>query len=305
MTPKEFFGIDPRDFKNLSIEEKKDFVHKVVTNKDNTIRTHCVLYSEESGITITLDDMIKAKGEEQAETMILDLLEKANYEADILDLGGLQDLVEKCAAGNATKEEEMMVKAILADKLKDKIADIHTEYISFFFKMSLDTIGYLQKESPIPVTIAQFIVAMSTAIIGSLVTSEDSSMHNDSFKEPDQIIPALSTIANDIEDCLNKHLWGDEDDRPSVEMQLAGLMTYLEKFTIQNESKFAWGNVKEIAKFFGMEGELLADNDYEDLEAKARETNNGNAESVNYSFSNKSDDTESTLSSIIEPNIYN
>jgi len=232
----EFRPMSSDEIKNLSTEEKKEFVRALLSESSHVT---AAFIDPETGKSYNFSELVEAKGEEEAIDIIIKVLESSSTKTMALTGEQVNELLSKARKGECTEDELDMLKMILSSsKLED------TDFMQFqesFMAMLLDLTNYAQKEIGYKPSLYDVVTPISILTTVSGLLSETSSIHKYAHMSPPALTNMVNQLGKDIYDTWKASCTSEVDK----ELVILGLFHLIEKLAI--ECSVELHDAKEIA----------------------------------------------------------
>lgn len=233
----EFRPMSAEEIKNLSIEEKKEFVRTLL---DKSSHVSAAFIDPETGKSYDFSALVEAKGEEEAIDIIIKALESTNTKTIALTGEEVNELIAKAKKGELTEEEEMMLKMVMSSSnLRE--SDF-MQYQESFMTMLLELTNYAQKERGYHPSLYDVVMPISVLATVNGLISESSSLHKYAHMSPQGLTSMTSQLGKDIYDTWKASCTSEVDK----ELVILGLFHLIEALSIECSIKIH--DAKEIAE---------------------------------------------------------
>lgn len=266
------------DFSTMTPEEKKDFVHQMLTSgatKDGLVKA--VLFDKAQGKIIDVGTMIDRLGMDKVEELLLSTMEQADCQVSALSKDEFHTIVEKCIAGTATEEEKDLARMVLHSMRNSMSFDAKEATITCAIHTLLDMMHFVGKKG-YNVEYEDFLNAISTMMLGSMLNTPDGAISHLVYVGPEQVLNIQREIGDDIEKALMESIW--KDSTPAPEYILLGLMAYMQKVITNakenNSASMTFIKPQLIADFFGIDCHFDDSDDDQEKNEDENGSNDGN-----------------------------
>jgi len=253
-------------FSALPHDRQKEIVHTLLINPDkrNNIKTMIVaIGKDDESQRLDIDALIENEGIEAAEDLLINIMSSSACSTHMLDANAIDELMEKVRNGTATKEEKCIAEQIMGEMMT-AMNGTH-EFITILTQIILDLMHYVNETGLHVSHINDIIVGIYLLSIGIMCNNPKSVMYKHKDNTPSQNLAIGEQIAQDIQKCLEEHLWKDTD--VPAEYKTLGALKYIEKVSAGNPGMFG-NDVKAIANFLGLEHDFIS---AEEINSKAKE----------------------------------
>ena len=185
--------LSPDEFKNLSSEEKKEYVRKLIHSE--AAEVHAAFYNPVTGETVDAKGLVEEVGEEEALDIITRALESCDITPTKLTGEDIKKLLEKAHRGECTEEELVMLDFIKSHILESG-DDVQfqkafmEEFVGLLY-FSQESVGYNPKISDL---LTATIILLTTS--GTL--SENGPLSKYRIQDAGMITDMCGQIADDI-----------------------------------------------------------------------------------------------------------
>lgn len=231
--------LNPEEFKNLSFEEKKEFVRKLVHLEAADVKAAFV--NAKTGQSVSVKELAEEIGEEQAIEMIVKAMEASvNSDVKTLSKDDIKKLAEKASRGECT-EEELTFLRFVANQSND-----HIQFEQGWLDSTINLIHFAQKDigyRPILHDVLSSTIMLFTL---SSILSKDGVFSKYNPEDANIVGNICENIGNDIYDTWKASC----TSLPEPELIINGLLWLADKIATENNIPFS--NAEDIADILGI-----------------------------------------------------
>lgn len=235
-----FDDLTPEKISNLSDEEKRELVRSLIYAEDSHVKA--VFLNAETGDRISVEDVVKDLGEEEAIEMLIGALNDADTKAMSFSKKEMGDLFESYREGNVTEEEKSLMMALLNEAMESKPAKFQTMVMD----MILQTVNTWEKSlgyTPKFIDLA-LIVQVFSAV--NMISTSGGKLEKFKHMGPSQLGEITGKIGDDIYDTWKATLTSEVED----ELVILALTSLMVKLSLKN--RIPLGNIEEMADRLGV-----------------------------------------------------
>ena len=183
----------PEQFRNLSSEEKKEFVRKLIHSE--AAEVHAAFFNPQTKEAVDMRGLVEQFGEEKALDIIIEAFEKGNTEAKTLTGDDIKALILKAQRGECT-EDELNLLEFIQSQIMDKEDCIHFQ--RSWLSSSIDLINFAQTEVEYSPQVVDLLSAMIILFTVSGTLSENGALSKYTINDGPMLTEMCGEIADDI-----------------------------------------------------------------------------------------------------------
>ena len=189
MNLKEF---NPEEFNNLSLEEKKEFVRKLIHSE----AAYAAFYNADTNESVSIKGLVDELGEEEALEIIIKAMETSVAETKTITREELKALIEKANRGECTENELDMLNFITNQILSEN----NVEFERCWMDSTLNLIHYAQKHINYSPKLDDVLAACIVLFTISGTKIKDGALSKYTVGDSKLITEICGQIADDIYD---------------------------------------------------------------------------------------------------------
>ena len=253
---KDFTNMTPEEFNNLSREDKKEYLRKLIHSSDEAAEIHAAFYNPQTGENISVMDLVEQIGEDKVLDAIVEALEHTNITPVRLTEDKIKELIEKDKKGLCSEEEKHLIK-FLTQAMAGSARDNHIAFQNNMLDMVVNLIDYAQRHIKYQPVVADVLSATAAMLMSSGFANKGSylskySNHND---DVEIVTEMCDQIGNDIYDTWKESC----ETLPDAELIILSLIHLACKISLMNDMKIA--SAIDIAKDMGIELDTVDENE--------------------------------------------
>lgn len=237
------------DIENMSNEEKREFVRKLIHDDDEAACMTAAFYNPATGQSLDIKGLVEQIGEDAVIDIVVNAIENGETKAKSLNLDEIKELMEKAVRGECTEEELSMLNAITEKMNVDDSVHFERTWIDY----TLNLINYAQKQTGFQPGLHDVYSACFILTCLSCIHTPNGAMSKYDPTDAGILTETTSMIAKDIYDTWAKSC----ETLPEPEFIIAALINLAGKIAFENKIKFS--NAADMAANVG-----LTLDDYED-----------------------------------------
>lgn len=253
-------NLTEKDIKNLSLEEKKEFVRNLIHSEAACAAFFNPLTKE----TIKMDELVEHMGEEKAIEMMVAALEKIDTKSISLEAKDIKELEQKARRGECNSDELAMLEFVHKEVMaKDSVQFEHNH-----IQLTCDMINYVQQNIGYTPGFDDLISSMVVLTLISRIHTKGSLMNKYEHADPTAVSEMIHLTANDIYDTW-KASCSSESNPELVVISLLHLAS-----KIAHEENMIIPDIKDIAPYLEVSIDNLDDDSDDDTENGSNEMPN-------------------------------
>lgn len=254
----DFKKMSPEEIKNLSYEEKKEFVRKLINSEAADI--HAAFFNAATKEAVDIKGLVERIGEEEALDIIIKALDK-QINTISLDEDDVVNLVEKSMRGECTEEEQALLDVIM----KDMNQNNHIQFEHYWLEETLNLIYHAQTKVKYNPKLLDLLSACTVLFYLSGISSNNGALSKYTPDNIGMVSEICNQIGNDIYDTWKASC----TSMPEPELIICSLLHLARDIANKNNIEFA--NAKTIANLLGITFE-----DDDDIENGSNKTSDCN-----------------------------
>lgn len=253
---KDFTNMTPEEFNNLSRDDKKEYLRKLIHSTDEAAEIHAAFYNPQTGENISVMDLVEQIGEDKALDAIVEALEHTNITPIRLTEDKIKELIEKDKKGLCSEEEKHLIE-FLTQTMAGSNRDNHIAFQNNMLDMVVNLIDYAQRRIKYQPVVADVLSATAVMLMSSGFANEGSylSKYNNRNDDIEIVTEMCDQIGNDIYDTWKESC----ETLPDAEIIVLSLLHLACKISLQNDMKLA--SAIEMAKDMGIELDTVDENE--------------------------------------------
>lgn len=264
--------------KNLSPEEKREFVRNLIHSEAVDVRT--AFFNPQTKQRVELSDLVEQLGEEKAVELIAKAFDNDTAGTMTATTKDYQELLRKAERGECTEEELGMLEFIHSTMEQDVTVQVGHCYLDAICNVT----DFTQTELSYEPKYSDFLSAISIFTMVSLVHSEDNALSKYTNKDAPLVAEMVNQIGTDIYDT-----WKDScSELPEPELIMAGLILQANK--IASEAGLKFPKATKIADALGIPIVNSHDSDDDDANGSNEECHCNVCQPNIYKSSSKDDE---------------
>lgn len=185
-------SITREDIRNMTDDEKRDFVRRLIHNEDSQIRA--VLFDVDTQQTLSLEEMVEKKGEDEVVEMLVKGLSQHDAMAEAISGQGIAEALARVQSGQGTEEDYRMLSVF---EHAVKHSPRH-ELSGHLTSILLDFICYYQKKHGLDISHVELDNIIGIIHTVSLINTPG--LETTKFQNfmPNQLLSITDQIADDM-----------------------------------------------------------------------------------------------------------
>lgn len=257
-------GINLKKIDNLSREEKRELVRKLIHSEAADIGVSAAFFNSKTKESMDMKGLVERVGEERAIDIIVEAIDSGSSKVKSIDVEDLVELREKAKRGECTEAE-----LALLDFVNNKINDTESMRLHFSKNLTQSTISlidYTRKNINFNPKLEDVLSACAVLVIISGMFSNNSGLSKYTPNDFDIVSQIITQIQEDIYDTWKASC----ESLPDPELIVASLLQLATRIAIEN--KLELSDMRSVSD--AMNIPLFSDEDEED-----DDTENGSNES--------------------------
>lgn len=226
------------NFKNLSEEEKKEFVRELIHSE---AAKSAAFYNPITGDFVSADGLVEHLGEEKAIEIIMNTFDDARSVS--LTNEDVAELIMKAEKGECT-EEELRLLDFVTDKIMK--TDDHLQFEKAWLETTVDLLNFVQKEVGYFPKVHDLLTGALILVSTSGMVSDKGGLSKYDFTDVPIITEMSAQVADDIYDAWKNSC----TSLPDPEITVIGLLNLALKIAHDNNLEFSKSD--DIAKGIGL-----------------------------------------------------
>lgn len=186
---------NPEEYRNLSEEEKREFVREVV-HSGEAAGVHAAFLNPLTGTSVAMDDIIEKFGEDKAIEFVMDALNNFEGKVKTIDANDLKNLMEKAERGECDETELKMLEYITNTmSFEDSF-----QFSNNFNSMMWDMIHFAQTDIGYDPGYQDVLSALTVSGLTSFTLASDSELSKYQGNNFDTLVEMMHQVSQDIYD---------------------------------------------------------------------------------------------------------
>lgn len=261
----DFTNLSSEDVKNLSPEEKREFVRSLIHSE--AAEVHAAFFNPHTKQTVGMRELAEQIGEEEAIDLIVKMIDSAKTETLTMTKDEIKDLMLRAKRGDCTEHELHMLQYI-TERMEE---EDNIQFERNFMDIVINLIDFAQSAVPYEPQLHDAYSAMVVLTVISMINSENSALAKYNNTDGPMVSEMATHIADDI-----YNTWSASCTSPvDTELVILGLLQLAAKLAFEKDYKFA--KAQDMADAIGVDlsGEFERVGEDEIDEASEQDTANG------------------------------
>lgn len=257
--------LTPEEFRNLSKEEQKDFVRKLIHSNPEAAEVHAAFYNPQTKQSVSLSELVEHLGEDEAINLIVEALNNKVTNAKSLDENDIKNLIAKAAKGECTDEELEILNFIQNQMMGN---NNHIQFQQHYINSMIDLLYVAQHNVGYDTKIDDLMGGLIILLGTSGMVSKEGSLSKYNFND----VPIITEMCNQIGDDIYDTWKASCENLPDPELIVLGLLHLALKIAHLNDLK-----VSDSVAIADMLGYDLETDDEDDEENGSNESNDSSS----------------------------
>lgn len=237
----DFTNMTPEEVKKLPLEEKREFVRNLIHSEAAGI--HAAFFNPSTGKSMTMSELAKQIGEEEAIDAIVKMLDSAESSAITMTKDEIKELLLKAKRGECTEHELHMLEYITSE-MEDSD---NIQFERSFMELLIDLINFSQNGVPYEPQLHDVYSVLIVTTIISMINADEGVLTKYDNGDGPMISEMATTIADDIYDTWKASCTSPVD----TELVIIGLLQLAAKLAYEEGYKFSKAEL--LADAIGLE----------------------------------------------------